>query len=181
MNDSASEGEILEHVISQAKPVLDIEKIDDQKIWYRKPEGGRRGPWFSAKFIVSDNERWNKKQACIYFLVDGSSELKYVGISVNRLKDRWRLSPAFDSKIQPLGEEELFHSQCWSYMCDEKYRLKKYKLLSLYDFELIQILKDVKHEISALSIFSSDPEIAIIAFEVWIIKHFMNYIWNKRK
>ena len=147
---------VLTSVLEVARPVIRVMKINPDRTWYRKPAGGRRAAWYSASYDFIDLQRWNKKNACIYFLLDQNKTLKHVGISVNRLKDGWRLSPAYDETLKPLGCDELFHSQCWQHVCEAKDRLTgdQYELRALYDSELVSSLRNVNHEISALSAFN---------------------------
>ena len=117
------------------------------------------------------------------FLSTIHGELKYVGISVNRIKDRWRSSPAYDVNEVSLNRNEMFHSQCWPHMCNLKKSgvEEKYVVSVLHDHELIKVLSELNHEVSCLSNFKNDPDIAVIALEVWYIKHMGTQLWNKRK
>jgi len=83
--------ECADSIISASSKVMTIKQVLDNQ-WYRKPKGPRKGPWFSCEYEVINQELWNKKEECIYFVSDNSNKLKYVGISVNALRDRWRTS-----------------------------------------------------------------------------------------
>lgn len=63
--------------------------------WKRNvAKGARIGPWLQAEYDVVDRNEWLSKGACLY-LVSGSDEkIRYVGISRNGLKHRWRTSPS---------------------------------------------------------------------------------------
>ncbi len=56
-----------------------------------------------------------------------------------------------------------------------------YTVLVVHDYELIDVLSGLDNEISALACMKNDPDIAVIAMEVWFIKRFGNTLWNKRK
>ena len=77
----------------------------------------------------------------------------------------------------------MFHSQCWPHMCDTKKagRNVKYVVYIIHDTELVKVLSTINHEISGLSVFKNDPEIAVIAMEVWFIKNFQSQLWNRRR
>ena len=77
----------------------------------------------------------------------------------------------------------MFHSQCWPHMCDAKKTGSNdtYVVSILHDSELVEVLSTINHEISALSVFKNDPEIAVIAIEVWFIKNFQSQLWNRRR
>lgn len=169
-------------IVNSARPVVRINGFNSNE-WYRKPRDGRKGPWLQGQVEILDSKLWNERCACLYFLLDSRREIKYVGISVNQLKDRWRLSPAYDSNEQPLNRKEMFHSQCWPHMCRlarEGYK-ETYSIVLLHDHELLTVLSTLNNEINSLSFMKNDPDIAVIAMEVWFIKRFGSTLWNKRK
>ncbi|RVU30951.1 GIY-YIG nuclease family protein [Neptunomonas marina] len=169
-------------IVAASKPVIQINGFTNNE-WYRKPKGSRKGPWLQAEVEVLDQNLWNKRVPCLYFLANSKGELKYVGISVNRIKDRWRSSPAYDAADNPLQRNEMFHSQCWPHMCNLKKSGvdEKYVVSVIHDSELVHVLGGLDHEVSALSAMRSDPDIAVIAMEVWFIKHLGHQLWNQRK
>ena len=169
-------------IIQASRTVLNITGFNDSE-WYRKPRGSRKGPWLQGRYEVIDEKLWNEKKPCIYFLTKDNGELKYVGISVNRIKDRWRISPAFDKNENPLNRHEMFHSQCWPRMCDAKRAGSSdtYVVSVIHGTDLVEVLSTINHEISALSVFKNDPEIAVVAMEVWFINNFQDKLWNRRR
>ena len=112
-----SNQQVIEHVVSKSTSVLELSDIGGRE-WYRKPKDGRRGPWLSAKYNVLDQATWLRNTSCIYFVQDAQTSLRYVGISLNRLEDRWRTSPAYTKDDVLLPGDELFHSQCWPKLCE---------------------------------------------------------------
>ena len=174
--------EVRDQVLATANPVMSITSLS-QNQWYRKPSGPRRGPWYSCNYKVINESLWKRREECIYFVQDGNNELRYVGISVNRLADRWRSSPAYDKDLKPLGRNELFHSQCWPEICaHHSFRNSSgYTVSVLHGKNLQAVLGELSHPLSCLTRFEDDPEMAVIALEVWFVKRFDTQLWNKRK
>jgi len=110
-------------IFDNGTPFLKINGIKTlNERWCRNVKEGdsRRGPWLRADYEVLSSSAWATLSPCIY-MVNGSDDgLRYVGVSKNRLKDRWRLSPAYNEALTVrLAEKQLFHSQCWKKMEDE--------------------------------------------------------------
>lgn len=123
------------------------------------------------------------KRKGVYILCDTHQNiLHYVGLSVNRLADRWRSSPAFDSDLNSLGRNELFHSQCWSNICDAypPHSPSHCSVSVLHGGELLKVLSELGHPLSCFSHFVEVPEMVVIALAAWFIKRFNSQIWNKR-
>lgn len=174
--------EVQNLILNDARPVMRITSLSQDQ-WYRKPAGPRRGPWYSCNYEVVDQNLWKKREECIYFVKDGEGVLRYVGISVNRLADRWRSSPAYDKNLKSLNRNELFHSQCWPEICSHHSFAKPsgYSISVLHGGSLLPALSKLNHPLSCLSKFTDDPEMAVIALEVWFVKRFEKQLWNKRK
>lgn len=106
-------------IYEAATPVIQIHGLTSF-YWKRNTANGpvgdrdsRIGPWQQGKYSVLNEPIWKEIGACLY-LVKENEVIRYVGISRKRLKDRWRLSPAYDAEtMKPLPEKQLFHSQCW--------------------------------------------------------------------
>lgn len=47
--------------------------------------------------------------------------------------------------------------------------------------QLTRLGATLNNEINSLSFMKNDPDIAVIAMEVWFIKRFGDILWNKRK
>ncbi len=70
-------------------PVLKIHGVGGQR-WKRNVNSGSRiGPWLQGDFKVLNEAVWKQRAPCLY-LVSMGETINYVGISRNRLKDRWR-------------------------------------------------------------------------------------------
>lgn len=174
--------EIRDQIMAASQPVMRISAISPEQ-WYRKPSGPRRGPWYSCEYEILNDSLWKRREECIYFVCDVDEQLRYVGISVNRLADRWRSSPAFDKNLKSLGRNEIFHSQCWPEICKHHsfYKPTGYSVSVLHGKPLQSVLLALSHPLSCLGRLSDDADIAVIALEVWFVKRFESQLWNKRK
>jgi hypothetical protein len=77
--------------------------------------GPRFGPWqYEAVFSELDVKTWQREGEVIYFVTDSQQQLRLVGESSRRLKDRWRMAPMHEVTTRvPLGRKALFHSTAW--------------------------------------------------------------------
>jgi hypothetical protein len=117
---SRSATEIAEVLFGSATPVLQVHRLDPP-LWKRKidknPRDLRTGPWLQARFTVVNDHVWRKREACLYLVKQGFGPVRYVGISRNGVRHRWRTSPAYDPlSMTRLPNNQLFHSQCWRHM-----------------------------------------------------------------
>src|SRR3954462_13206951 len=86
-----------------ATTVIQVHEMNTDR-WCRLPADGRRGPWLSAKYEILNRPLWERRSPCLYLVGASDGALRYVGISRNRLKDRWRVSPAYhETTLEPLG------------------------------------------------------------------------------
>lgn len=111
---------IAESIFCAATPVLHIHRLE-APLWKRKidqnPSDARIGPWLQARYTVLSEEAWRNRGVCLYMVKQKSESIRYVGISRNGVKHRWRTSPAYDANtMNRLPENQLFHSQCWRHM-----------------------------------------------------------------
>lgn len=116
----ASAIEIAESIYCAATPVLKIQSLESP-LWRRKiesnPKDARVGPWLQARYAVVNEKAWRERGACLYMVKQNTGPVRYVGISRNGVKHRWRTSPAYDTdSMTRLPEDQLFHSQCWRHM-----------------------------------------------------------------
>ena len=112
--------ETAESIFNVATPVLKIHRLEGPQ-WKRKieknPKDARIGPWLRANYSVLNESAWRDKGACLYLAKLDSGPVRYVGISRNGVKHRWRTSPAYDAvSMNRLQEDQLFHSQCWRHI-----------------------------------------------------------------
>jgi hypothetical protein len=103
-----------EIIFNAATPVINIFRVGGKR-WKRNvAKGPRIGPWLQGEYRIINEMAWRHKGACLYFVKASDAGIGYVGISRNRLKDRWRTSPAYDAEtMSKLPKNQLFHSQCW--------------------------------------------------------------------
>lgn len=170
---------VISSFVSASRPVLKINAVGGRQ-WYRKPKDGRRGPWLSAQFDFLDRAVWERRGPCIYFVTNLQGVLRYVGISLNKLSDRWRTSPAFTESDDPLPGEEIFHSQCWHRIAHPTEREAPPFIVSvLSGSEALSLLPKLEHELSALAVLRNDPDIIVTVLELWICKYGHSTLWNK--
>lgn len=117
---SVSAIDIAESIFSAATPVLQIDRLEPP-FWKRKiesnPRDARVGPWLQARYTVVNEKAWKDKGTCLYMARQQTGPVRYVGISRNGVKHRWRTSPAYDANsMSRLSEDQLFHSQCWRHI-----------------------------------------------------------------
>jgi len=107
-------------LLDAATPFLRIHGVTrcDWKRKMKKPTDPRIGPWrYSAKYDVIDDAAWNTRGEVLYLVTSAAGELKLVGESTNRLKDRWRKAPMYSvSSGEPLNDWSLFHSSAWKHI-----------------------------------------------------------------
>lgn len=117
---SSSAIRIADSIFQASTPVLRIDRLVPP-LWKRKieknPQDARIGPWLRADYSVLNERAWRDKGACLYLAKLKTGPVRYVGISRNGVKHRWRTSPAYDATTMVrLPEDQLFHSQCWRHM-----------------------------------------------------------------
>ena len=116
----SSAQEIAESIYAASTPVLRIHRLSVPR-WKRKiernPRDARIGPWLRAHYTVVNETAWRDKGPCLYLVKSTNDSIRYVGISRNGVKHRWRTSPSYDAETMArLPEDQLFHSQCWKHM-----------------------------------------------------------------
>lgn len=104
-------------LVAASKPFIRINganKLDWCRVM-KKPNDRRIGPWhYSPDYHVLDEKVWNQLGEVLYFVTDSKNQVRLVGESAKKLKDRWRTSPMFDTETSaPLGKRSLFHSSAW--------------------------------------------------------------------
>lgn len=104
-------------IYSAAKPIIKIHGVGGKR-WKRNvATGGRIGPWLQGDYSIVNESVWKEKGACLYLVQGNDGAIRYVGISRNGVKHRWRISPALDAETMvQLPKHQLFHSQCWKHI-----------------------------------------------------------------
>lgn len=169
----------LDRIILHSEIVLQINELLDFK-WYRKPEGPRRGPWYEAKYKIINKGLWEKSEPCMYFLSEIDGDLKYIGISKNKINDRWRISPGYDHNLSSLGRRFLFHSQCWPYLCNLKSReiFSGFEVSVISASKIFQILESSYCDSNEVRKLKENVGEAILNIESQFISQFRKSIWN---
>lgn len=170
MNSSTYADQVGKAILETAKPVLRISQVGGRP-WKRNvpKSDGRHGPWLPAVWEVLDQETWKRRIGSLYLVVGSDGAIRYVGISRNRVADRWRLSPAFDAKtMQPLEKGQLFHSQCWAHLQREA---GSFEVRCISGDELVPVLERFGPPVSGFTALRGDPEGIAAAVERWLCNH----------
>lgn len=171
-------------IYQASTPVLHIHSIGGQR-WRRSvpASDGRYGPWLRAKYTVLDSTVWGERTPCLY-LVAGRHDLtiRYVGISRNRMRDRWRESPAIDLESGLKIENQLFHSQCWRHLEVELHSLgvAEYEVRCINGHRLRAVIEQLGPPVSCFAALGADAEGIAAAVERWICNNRSSRLvtWN---
>lgn len=157
-------------IFEQATPVIRISGVGGGK-WKRNvAKGARIGPWLQAQYEILDNDMWHRREPCLYLVGGADDVLRYAGISRNRLKDRWRLSPAYDAEsMARLPVDQLFHSQCWKNIEAESISGSgTYEVRAIHGLRLLPVLEKLGPPLSAFAAFADDGEGMVAGVERWL-------------
>jgi hypothetical protein len=170
-------------IYAEARPVIRIHGIGGKR-WKRNvASGGRIGPWLQAKYDILDTATWRERTPCLYLVAGNDGIIRYVGISRNRLADRWRVSPALDAEtMAPLAEGQLFHSQCWKQIELEATRApgSTYEVRCISGVTLLPLLTRLGPPLSGFSALGSDAEGIVAGVERWLCNNRSSELvsWN---
>lgn len=170
-------------IFRTATPVVAIQSIGGRR-WKRNvAKGARIGPWLQAKYSILDEQAWKKRSPCLYLVAGGDGVIRYVGISRNRMKDRWRTSPAYDAETMVrLAENQLFHSQCWKHIERESEQdpTASYEIRCITGDDLLPVLERLGPPLSGFAALKGDGEGIAAAVERWICNNKSSQLvsWN---
>lgn len=154
-----------------ATPVIRIHGIGGRR-WKRNvAKGSRIGPWLQAKYDILDIAVWSVRNPCLYLVAGNDGVIRYVGISRNRLKDRWRTSPAYDADTMTrLPDNQLFHSQCWKHIEIEcvRHPNSSYEVRCIDGASLLPLLHRLGPPLSAFIALQGDGEGIVAGVERWM-------------
>jgi hypothetical protein len=175
---------VVQYLPQAATPVLRIHGLEGPR-WNRKvpARDARFGPWLQARHDVLDEAAWQRPGACLYLVTGRDGDLRYVGISRNGLKHRWRLSPAHHTTTgERLAVRQLFHSQCWRPMeaeCAQDPQAS-FTVSVLGDRDLLDVLRRIDDPLSALAVLGDDGETVCAGVERWICNRASDSLarWN---
>lgn len=166
-----------------ATPVIHIHSIGGRR-WKRNvAKGARIGPWLQASYVILNRTVWEARTPCLY-LVSGSDGVnRYVGISRNRMKDRWRVSPAYDADtMNRLPENQLFHSQCWKHIERESNATQgaTFEIRCITGEALLPLLERLGPPLSAFTALRGDGEGIVAGVERWLCNNKSDRLvsWN---
>ncbi|CAN7782423.1 hypothetical protein LJR296_008110 [Cupriavidus necator] len=158
-----------------AVPVIRISGVGGRH-WKRNVEKGARvGPWLQGSYDILNDAAWRRKGACLYLVSGDDAVLRYVGISRNGLKHRWRTSPAYDAlTMERLEKNQLFHSQCWKHIERESNASPgvAFEVRCLAAEEIIRLAGSLGTQVQALvQAFGEDHESIVASIERWLCNH----------
>jgi hypothetical protein len=161
-------------IFAAAPLVLKVRGLGGQR-WKRNvAKGARIGPWLQANYEVVDKQEWQSGGACLYMVGASDGGIRYVGISRNGLKHRWRTSPAYDAvTMERLPQNQLFHSQCWKHLELETNSTPgvTYEVRSIAASALLALLDALGPPLSAFTLLRDDGESVVAGVERWICNH----------
>lgn len=166
--------DIAERIFQVATPILKIHRLDGPP-WKRKiennPQDPRIGPWLRAHYAILNESAWRDKGPCLYLVKMHNGPVRYVGISRNGVKHRWRTSPAYDAvNMSRLPEDQLFHSQCWRHIqaaASDNPNIQ-IEVRSLMHAQLSDELSRLGPPLSAFLALGEDGEGVCAAVERWL-------------
>ncbi|WP_223999108.1 hypothetical protein [Cupriavidus pinatubonensis] len=164
-------------------PVIKIHAVGGKR-WKRNvAKGGRIGPWLQARYEILNKTVWEARVPCLYLVAGNDGIIRYAGISRNRMKDRWRVSPAYDAdSMERLPENQLFHSQCWKHIERECAAEPgaTFEVRCIDGNTLLPLLEQLGPPLSAFSALRGDGEGIVAGVERWMCnnKGPMLVTWN---
>lgn len=170
-------------IFQAAIPVIRIHSIGGKR-WKRNvATGARIGPWLQAKYEILNKAVWEARRPCMYLVSGADGVIRYVGISRNRLKDRWRISPAHDAETMArLPEHQLFHSQCWKHIERETAfgTGGRYEVRCIDGESLLPLLERLGPPLSAFTALRGDGEGIVAGVERWMCNNRCSQLvsWN---
>ena len=170
-------------IYQAATPVIRINGVGGSR-WKRNvAKGGRIGPWLQADYEILDQFTWGTRTPCLYLVAGADQLIRYVGISRNRMKDRWRESPAYDAETMTLWpKKQLFHSQCWKQIEREHASNPKarFEVRCISADKLLPLLERQGPPLSGLCALRGDDEGIVAAVERWLCNNKSEQLvsWN---
>ncbi len=154
------------------------------KRWKRNiAKGARIGPWLQGDYEIVNESAWHSKGACLYMVQASDSVIRYVGISRNGLKHRWRTSPAYDAETMfKLPKNQLFHSQCWKHIESESSASPgiTFEVRAISAESLVPVLEQIGAPLSAFVVLKDDGESVVAGVERWLCNNSSSQLvsWN---
>lgn len=185
--DTTSSADIpeLRQLLQHAAPFLRIVDIDHATRWKGKKKEGdpRNGPWFGSVHEVLDQQVWDTRAECLYFLTDGRGQVRYVGESKNRVADRWRMPPAACAATgRDLSNRFVFHNRAWAPLQRELERYGRSAgpfTVSVLQGDALRLVVRANGTLSPLSALTNDEHLGR-RVERWLCAHpnLRRVLWN---
>lgn len=161
-------------IFNSAEPVIRIHGIGG-RLWKRNVQKGARiGPWRQGHYEMLNETQWRLQSPCLYLVRGNDAVIRYVGISRNGLKHRWRTSPAYDAQtLERLPQNQLFHSQCWRHI-EREYAAHPdlvFEVRAITAQALEPVLAGLGNPLSAFTVLRDDGESMVAAVERWLCNH----------
>lgn len=175
--------EIATEIFDNSHPIISINGLGGARWCRNVQKGSRIGPWLQASYSILNERIWKSPGACLYFVRGEDKRIRYIGISRNGVKHRWRLSPALDAKtMQPLQRHQLFHSQCWKHIEIEYQKIpnSKFEVRVIEAVGLIKIISKIGGPLSGFLPLEGDDEGLVAAVERWLCNRRSDElaVWN---
>ncbi len=170
-------------IFGAATPVIRIFGVGG-KCWKRNvAKGARIGPWLQGNYEIINESAWRNKGACLYMVQANDSVIRYIGISRNGLKHRWRTSPAYDAETMvKLPKNQIFHSQCWKHVEAESKANSEitFEVRSITAEALVPLLELIGAPLSAFVVLRDDGESVVAGVERWLCNNSSRQLasWN---
>jgi hypothetical protein len=170
-------------IFNAATSVIKIFGVGGRQ-WKRNvAKGGRIGPWLQGEYEIVNEAAWFSKGACLYMVRADDEVIRYVGISRNGLKHRWRMSPAYDAETMvKLPRNQLFHSQCWKHIEAESKTSPGiiFEVRAISAEILLPVLQLMGGPLSAFIVLKDDGESVVAGVERWLCNNSSNQLvsWN---
>lgn len=161
-------------IFQAATPIIRIFGVGGRR-WKRNVEKGARiGPWLQGDYEILNDAAWRNVDACLYMVRGSDSGIRYVGISRNGLKHRWRTSPAYDAETMVrLPKNQIFHSQCWKHIEIESSTSPEmcYEVRCISGESLCALLEKLGPPLSGFCALRGDWEGIAAGVERWLCNH----------
>jgi len=175
--------EACNEIAKAAVPIIKILGVGGKR-WKRNVQkGGRIGPWLQGQYLILNEAAWTERCACLYLVMGNDGVIRYVGISRNGVRHRWRTSPAFDAETMiALPQRQLFHSQCWKHIeieCTNQPE-RTFEVRSISGAALISVIRNIGAPLSGFLPLGNDHEGLVASVERWICNHRSSTLvsWN---
>jgi len=166
-----------------ATPVIRISSLGDGR-WKRDVSKGPQagGPFLRARYEILDEAAWEVSRPYLYMVAGDDQVILYVGISRNRLQDRWHLFTGYDARTGALlAGKQLYHRECWPDFESENATnaQSSYEVRCIDGPCLAQVLHRLGLPLSDIGVFGRSDESVISGVERWMSRSVELAPWNQ--